>query len=290
MKVGDEENINSQVINTGLLSDVDIQKFIDKRKISITPFNESNLTPVGYNLTFTKFIYSVNKDLLIKIEKDEKTRENYCFIPQNDTVLILTNEAVWVSEEIAGTFHSKVGIVSKGFGHIGTTLDPKWEDPLLISLNNPTKNRIKLIISSEEMGVQKYKSFVTLILYKMLSPSKGVHDNLPSRIDILKDKMASLTKKSNYKELVGIIEKILNFESIRVGISKYSATERPLKINEFEQKYSNFSASLNENISDAQKISGKIKYWKNVKYGTVLTILLILGILGTPYLIIDKHH
>lgn len=108
---------------------------MENSRLVICPFNEKNLTPVGYNLSFTKFIFSTKNKLLYKVYTDKKTDEVYCIIEPNDTVLILTQEAVWVSEELAGTFHSKVGIVSKGFGHISTTLDPNWEGPLLISLN-----------------------------------------------------------------------------------------------------------------------------------------------------------
>ncbi|MFT5699804.1 MAG: deoxycytidine triphosphate deaminase [Desulforhopalus sp.] len=268
------ENDTDRLANkTGLLSDVDVLENIENQEIVITPFENTRLSPVGYNLSFTRFLYSVNNNLLLKIEKDDITKENYCYVPPNDTVLVLTNEAVWVSENIAGTFHSKVGIVSKGFGHIGTTLDPNWEGPLLISINNPTKKKIKLVVSSEVRGLQKYKSFATLIFYRMVSPSKGVHDNLPSRIDILKDKKASLAKKRRYKDLIDIIDKILNFESLHVGIGNFRREERPLKIKEFKQKYSYFAPSLNENIIDGQKVSGKIKFWNKIYYGLIFIVI-----------------
>jgi hypothetical protein len=100
------------------------------------------------------------------------------YVEPNDTVLILTQEEVWVSEQIAGTFHSKVGIVSSGFGHISTTLDPNWEGPLLISLNNPTRKRLKLIIGKEEAEATNYNSFVTLIQKScfLMNPSHWNHD------------------------------------------------------------------------------------------------------------------
>lgn len=131
----------------GFLSDEDIIQILDK-DIVICGYDEENLTDIGYNLTPTEFIFSINRGLLVKIYNDNN--QKYCYIEPNDTVLIITREAVWVSENISGTFHSKVKIVSKGFGHISTTLDAHWEGPLLISLNNPTKKRLKFVLGEDK--------------------------------------------------------------------------------------------------------------------------------------------
>jgi len=153
-----------------MLSDQDIKKLLNNN-IVIFPFDEKDLTPIGYNLNPSDFVYSLQKRDLAQ-EMNE-----YYIIEPHDTVLILTKEAVWVSKKYAGTFHSKVGIVSDGFSHISTTLDPNWKGPLLISLNNPTNLELKLY---------KNKSFITLIFYEMKTRSLKDHDNLPSRTDILK--------------------------------------------------------------------------------------------------------
>jgi deoxycytidine triphosphate deaminase len=164
-----------------MLSDKNITKLLNK-EIVIFPYKEENLTPIGYNLTPSDFAVSINKNELLQIEDG-------CYIVEpNDTALILTNESIWVSKKIAGTFHSKVGVVSTGFGHISTTLDPNWKGPLLISINNPTNKKLKLNIED---------SFITLIFYRLESPATKDHDNDPSRILILK----SLTDKVLMEEL-----------------------------------------------------------------------------------------
>ena len=86
-----------------------------------------------------------------------------------------------------GTFHSKVKIVSNGFGHISTTLDPDWKGPLLIALNNPSSRRIKLVISSNGKPVP----FVTLMFYYFPHSAEKKHDNPANRIDILNDYAAN---------------------------------------------------------------------------------------------------
>ena len=152
-----------------MYSDSDIRKALDK-EIVIYPFDEKDLTPVGYNLNPSDFVFSINSKKIIA------ANNGYYDIAAHDTVLILTKEAIWVSKKIAGTFHSKVGVVSQGFGHISTTLDPNWHGPLLISLNNPTDNMLKLPVN---------KSFVTLVLYRVTTPAEKQHDNRASRVDIL---------------------------------------------------------------------------------------------------------
>ncbi len=253
-----------------LLSDNDIIKKISEQEIVIEPYRQSNVTPVGYNLSFTKFIYSVNKKTFVStytcIEKktiddvDHNDEIIYCEIDSNDTLLILTEEAVWVSRNIAGTFHSKVKIVSKGLGHISTTLDPNWEGPLLISLNNPTKNKIKLPIGKKlDTGIVEFYTFVTLIFHSTETESSGKHDNKSSRIDILKEIISPLTEQKEYEELIKIIKTVSANESIPVNIgSANSTTDKTERINKFRIKYHDFFNSLNSNIDMMTKISKTI--------------------------------
>ncbi|MFE4430888.1 hypothetical protein ACFRH9_28615 [Peribacillus butanolivorans] len=264
---------------SGVLSDNDILEKIESKEIVICPFNEDNLSPVGYNLSFTKFIYSIKNNLLTKIEKDEAANELYCFIEPNDTVLILTREAVWVSNKFNGTFHSKVGIVSKGFGHISTTLDPHWEGPFLISLNNPTSKKLKLCIAEDTEGGTKYNTFVTLILNETLSPAVKLHNNPSSRVDILRDIKRTKGDKK-FQQLAKVVDKIRNFEEIQVNIGKSTAEERDSKIEEFKQKYNRFANEIvNVAIEDALEINDDILKRKKWIYFSILFVYSVICLL-----------
>ncbi|USK58116.1 dCTP deaminase domain-containing protein [Peribacillus asahii] len=196
--------------SSGMLSDFDIQKLISKNEIVITNYDKKNLTPLGYNLTPTEFILSVKNQLLVQIHNEEL--EKYCYIEPNDTVLIMTRESVAVSKNLAGTFHAKVGIVSLGFGHISTTLDPLWRGPLLISLNNPTNKRLKFTLAKIKKVQGKnpddidytylHKSFVTLMFHKLISPAIVGHDNQPARFDQLKTIVEKQDKPRGWKRLL----------------------------------------------------------------------------------------
>jgi deoxycytidine triphosphate deaminase len=185
-----------------LLSDQDIQKILN-REIVIYPFDENDLTPVGYNLNPSDFVFSIQSQSLV-LESN-----GFFEIQPHDTVLILTKEAVWVSRKIAGTFHSKVSVVSAGFGHISTTLDPNWKGPLLISLNNPTDNSLNIPVD---------KSFVTLVFYKVRTPAlKDALDNLPSRADILtniSNKILANTITQNQRQLLSKVNSIVKNPNI----------------------------------------------------------------------------
>ncbi len=262
--------IKNNMLNNrcGMLSNEDFKRFLDK-EIVITPYTESNLTPSGYNITATEFILSVNKKRLLNIERT--SRETYCIIEPNDTVLILTREAIWVSDNIAGSFHSKVKLVSKGFGHISTTLDPSWMGPLLISLNNPTNKKIKFLISYKKNEETKYESFVTLSLFKLISKNTIKHDNPPSRFDILSsirmDGIINSNNKKLYTELYSAIERIQNFEHIVTNCSLQNNTS---EIDSFKKRYENHSMEIQQYIKEATNISEEI-YYRNYISKIVMT-------------------
>lgn len=267
-----------------MLSDQDIKKALNKNLV-IHPFNEDDLTPVGYNLNPSDFVFSLTTKQLV----NEKNG-SYA-IPPNDTVLILTKETVWVSSKIGGTFHSKVGVVSKGFGHISTTLDPNWRGPLLISLNNPT---------SSELLLPANKSFLTLIFYAVKTPAKKMHDNDPGRKDIIgkistdmlgeeidKSKREFLAKAVNiidndvaYKEFEDKYSDIVNksLKSLDEGYKNYISSEFRKKIFLF----SFYALDLIIILSLAFKVIG----WSLIE--SVPEVVNYFGFTNSLYLLLDK--
>lgn len=271
-------------MEAGFLSDEDIGKLLD-RDIVICGYSEKNLTDIGYNLTPTEFVFSTNNGMLVPIYNS--SNQKFCWVNPNDTVLILTREAVWVSESISGTFHSKVKLVSHGFGHISTTLDALWEGPLLISLNNPTKKKLKFVLGEDTGNGFEYCSFVTLIFYRMVTATKTKHDNPPSRIDILKDAVKIPrrwfpgTRLEQYINLNKVVNKIRDFEEIVVDIgnSGVDTAERESKIKEFKSKYQHFARQLQYNIDEAHEINNRI-IWSKILKKYIFLFFVGLGALG----------
>lgn len=50
----------------GLLNDIQVKRAIADDRMAICPFRLDNLTPIGYNLSYSRFIVSIRKKLLPK--------------------------------------------------------------------------------------------------------------------------------------------------------------------------------------------------------------------------------
>ncbi|MBU3089884.1 hypothetical protein KPL42_15465 [Clostridium gasigenes] len=158
----------SLFFRTGVLSDRDIKKLLGYH-IFIYPFKKENLKPSSYNLTASKFAFirRAGKQLLI-VDGDE------IIIPPGETAIIETQESIYVSKWITGTYHSRVRLVNQGIGHIGTTLDPGFFGISAIALQNTSKQPITIKVGSE---------IVTIMFYALKSKSSGLHDNMTGRVD-----------------------------------------------------------------------------------------------------------
>lgn len=69
------------------------------------------------------------------------------------TTLIETKEVLSVNSYIGGTYHSKVGMVSKGLGHIGTMVGPNFSGDSLIAFHNTSRNLIVLKVGDSFLSV-----------------------------------------------------------------------------------------------------------------------------------------
>lgn len=209
------------------LTAVDIQRCRDQLKeIVIAPFDEANCKGVGYNFSLSEMIYSITRKRLVPICRE--TRETYFYLRPHETVLALSYEYLKVDKCIAGSFHSRVRMTAQGVGSISTTLDPGWKGMLLFSLNNPTRKRIKIILSTRSDGVTKTQTALTLIVWRTgrqrtmndsldATESFTLHlDNPPMRIDIWSElavKPLHLFGNREYQRFCKLVESLSPFES-----------------------------------------------------------------------------
>lgn len=179
----------------------------------IAPYEPLQLQPSGYNLTPTRLIYSTKRQKLLPVyEKDD---EVYVIVEKNDTVLVRTRETIIVPAKLAGAFYSKVKVVSLGFGHVSTTLDPHWEGQLLISLNNPTNRKLKFSIEKNVYGKTIYNSFVTVQFMTLRVPTSKHSDNLAGRLDIFDatlERNVSIFKKNEVRRLKELVDELHKYE------------------------------------------------------------------------------
>lgn len=213
-------------MGNGVLSNKDISEELGK-SIFIYPFKEENLKGSTYNLTASlcAWIVKDNKKQLIV------NRERIIEIPPGETALIETNESIYVSNNISGTYHSRVSLCSKGLGHIGTTLDPCYFGTSVIALHNNNNKSVK---------IKPNESIVSIMFYDMKSGANKLHDNYPFRKDLFDLNIESFYEEY-WKTSNDICPKCMecsennNCQYKVTKNDKYIENEKKIIINELEE-------------------------------------------------------
>lgn len=149
--------------------------------IIIYPLDLDQLRGANYNLKVGRFVWlhdqrtqasepSQSKILPMEgVQADTGIRYD---IPPGSLVSVMTREVLAVDKSTTGLFHSKVDMVTKGFSHISTTLDPDWIGPLLITMYNCSPLTISL---------WQDETFVKVAFYRLSRPTDKGHSNYPGR-------------------------------------------------------------------------------------------------------------
>lgn len=159
------------------LSNIDIEKELIQGNILVFPFVRKNIKGASYNFTVGQFAYQIPKDSKSGYKRAYDSVQQRIVLPPKSTVLVATNESIWVSHKIAGTYHSKVKLVSQGVGHIGTTLDPDYLGVALIALHNLSEQEVILKPGQD--------TFVSINFHYLKTGSNVNHDNQPGRPDLV---------------------------------------------------------------------------------------------------------
>lgn len=204
-----------------VLSNVDIEYELSKAKnIYIYPLDIKKIKGSTYNFKASNLAWSLET-------KESLVKDGFITIPKNDSAIIVTEEVIRVSNKIGGTYHSKVKLVKKGLGHIGTTLDPTWQGHSVITVHNH---------SNDEKGV-KIKvgdTFATLMLYYLNKPSDHIQENPPNQINQLREFLTD--EETNFFEhpwntsLEGLRDEFIKQDSYKTLKKKYSKPKRIRKL------------------------------------------------------------
>lgn len=164
-----------------MLTDTDIERLVEPEEtwrdrdstLQISPFAASSMTPVGYDLRVGSRYSSSIHPGPGRLEPGRSIS-----VAPGETVLITTLETVGMPKNrgLSGIILSKVSLVSKGLSHISTTIDPDWEGPLLIALNNLGRAPVELGYGD---------TFATAIFFRNDSPATRSVNRPPGRTDIL---------------------------------------------------------------------------------------------------------
>ncbi|MBD5143707.1 MAG: hypothetical protein HDT22_08910 [Ruminococcus sp.] len=142
-----------------MLSKVNIEKQIGKG-INIVPFKRDNIKENSINFTISDKAWTLIPKNTGNGYNNAKPacKSGILTLEPHSTTIIYTEEVIALNNKLGGTFHAKVGIVSKGVIFSSTMIGPSYCGHLMISLQNSTDTKIKLKVGD---------TFISLVLHKL---------------------------------------------------------------------------------------------------------------------------
>jgi deoxycytidine triphosphate deaminase len=179
----------------GVLSDTDIRLAIQAGELVIDDFAEESLTPVGYDLRIGDIGWiltrtgAMRKTIPVR-SAPGRVGQGFALSPGQTALILSREELRMLSPSLAATIHSKVSLVSQGFSHVSTTVDPRWGDKrgglLLIQISNQGPIPLELY---------RGEPFATVVFYRTISPATKPNDKPGSRDDIVSGVIPELIER-----------------------------------------------------------------------------------------------
>lgn len=151
-----------------IISDSNLSKYLIKERrelkenqFYIENFEEANFKGIKYKLRVGKRAYFP----LIK-DKKEIDENRPLLIPPQQIVWLDPFENVILGKKIGARIISKTSLTHVGIGHISTYIDPGYDGPLWIGLQNSSQFLVKLDYKAE---------FCSLIFEEILEPVKSIY-------------------------------------------------------------------------------------------------------------------
>lgn len=110
--------------------------------------NDANclITDIGVDITLgEKRAYNLSTQTDIEIGNKGKEGP-FITIPPRSTISVESNELIKLGTKLGGLVTSKVRMVSYGYSHISTTIDPGWDGRLILTFTNtlPREQTLKV--------------------------------------------------------------------------------------------------------------------------------------------------
>ena len=121
----------------GVLSDVDIKRYIQEENLEIEPFIEKNLTPNGYDLTIAEIFIKKNNSYY---------NEGLVIIPPQTWFAISTKEFIKMGSEISSQLWIRSSYARKGIFASFGKVDAGFNGTLTISCYNSNEVKIEIPI------------------------------------------------------------------------------------------------------------------------------------------------
>lgn len=137
--------------------------------------------------TASENAYSMGLEKPLPIETESNPdqpngEQKFFYIPPRDTVLIWTDESVWLSNKFRGPLYSVVEPASKGLSHIGTRVNPCWVGVLCIPLHNLSDKPLRIDVRNVN------KPIAYMAIEKLSSSSNPDSEDNAGRMDLIMGK------------------------------------------------------------------------------------------------------
>ena len=138
-----------------MLSKIDIERQIGKG-INIVPFKRDNIKENSINFTISNMAWTLNpKDTGQGYNNaNPACSSGILTLEPHSTTVVYTEEVIALNNKLGGTFHAKVGIVSKGVVFSSTMIGPSYCGHLMVSIQNPTDKKIKLSVGETFISIK----------------------------------------------------------------------------------------------------------------------------------------
>ena len=173
------------------------------RGIFIYPFQGKDKSISGGCLCLTASEYSYifspkNKDTQrLSIQSDPNSSNQFFQIPSGKTAVVWTHESIFINGYFCGSIHSKVKLVSKGIGHIGTRVNPNWGGILAIALHNLSDEDVRIDISETIAYLRFYRVNSQSSYSQKMGHSGKLHDAIPEGCPIPSELNSWISDRNN---------------------------------------------------------------------------------------------
>lgn len=229
----------------GIFSDKKISSILNKKGLVIHPYENKNLTGIGYDLT---------TGILSPLSKIEEFNEDddFYYIPAKSYFVIISKEFVWLSSKMAGTLHARGTLAAKGLYTNCTNIDPNFKGQLIMSMYN---------VSEKSVKIGKTETYITMILHNLKKPTKTLVGDEGSK--------NSMRVIKQFEEIYGEDNKLVN------RLHKFLTESNGKNQHKFEELVSD---SKSNSIFKKINLTGSLKKIFSIRFlmWVILTFIIIV--------------
>ena len=183
----------------GLLSNVNLEEVLGKH-IGIFPLDFKSIEGASIDLTASKYAYSVSKKKSV-VSGDRIT------IDPKDTVIVFTQETIFLDEHYAGACYNRISFSMKGLIHASSPIKPNYIGRFSVALYNASLETIVIKVKDPIVVVMFHK------LDKPATVSRG--NGKSSRLDLLQSLGITIQNEKTRHELTQYDDRDSLFETMK---------------------------------------------------------------------------